>query len=176
MSFSPLSHIGFGGSCHWCTEAIFLSVKGVTQVEQGWIASENDESGFSEAVIVTFNKTKVSLAMLIAVHLYTHSCTAQHSMRQKYRSAIYTFEKKQYLAATKAIDTLQKEFSDKIITMVIPFHAFKLNDEQYLNYYYNNPGKPFCQNIVNPKLQELLKKFPDLADLKKIPQSLHLLK
>jgi peptide-methionine (S)-S-oxide reductase len=47
-----VSKIGFGGSCHWCTEAIFLSLKGVTAVKQGWIASDGQNSTFSEAVIV----------------------------------------------------------------------------------------------------------------------------
>ena len=49
-----IDNIGFGGSCHWRTEAIFLSIKGVTKVDQGWIASEGDASSFSEAIVVYF--------------------------------------------------------------------------------------------------------------------------
>lgn len=30
-----LERIGFGGSCHWCTEALFQSIRGVGRVEQG---------------------------------------------------------------------------------------------------------------------------------------------
>tara|TARA_B100000795_G_scaffold173674_1_gene130984 strand:- start:4871 stop:5212 length:342 start_codon:yes stop_codon:yes gene_type:complete len=32
--------IGLGGGCHWCTEAVFMSLKGVRSVRQGWIASD----------------------------------------------------------------------------------------------------------------------------------------
>ncbi|MBE9583354.1 peptide-methionine (S)-S-oxide reductase [Mucilaginibacter sp. JRF] len=152
---------GFGGSCHWCTEAIFRSLRGVEKVEQGWIATDGDGKDFSEAVIVHYEPAIISLPTLIEVHLYTHSCTAQHSMRDKYRSAIYTFNDTQSVTAKKAINDLQAEFKEPIITKVIPFGEFKLNEEQYLDYYYRDPDKPFCRNIIYPKLQLLLRQFGD---------------
>lgn len=77
------SKIGLGGSCHWCTEAIFQSLIGVLKVEQGWISSEKGNTSFSEAVIVYFDDSIMSLNTLIEIHLYTHSCTSNHSMREK---------------------------------------------------------------------------------------------
>ena len=154
-----MQRAGFGGSCHWCTEAIFQSLKGVTEVEQGWIASNSDANNYSEAVIVNFDPEMISLNTLIAVHLHTHSCTANHSMRSKYRSAVYTFDEEQAAAARKAIEALQVEFEQPIITRVLPFKAFKLNKQEYLNYYYSNPDKPFCENIVSPKLKLLMDRF-----------------
>ncbi len=151
--------IGFGGSCHWCTEAIFRSLKGVESVAQGWIASDGENNTFSEAVIVDFDDTVISLRTLIAIHLHTHSCTSDHSFREKYRSAVYTFSGAQDVVATEALHELQADFAEPLITKVLPFVSFKLNDENYLDYYYKDPSKPFCQNIVNPKLKELLLHF-----------------
>ena len=81
--------IGFGGSCHWCTEAIFQSLIGVETVQQGWISSKPPNETLSEAVLVSFNPNQISIEILIEVHLLTHSCTSEHSMRGKYRSAVY---------------------------------------------------------------------------------------
>ncbi len=159
---------GFGGSCHWCTEAIFLSLKGVKAVEQGWIASNGNDLSFSEGVIVEYNPAIVSLETLVAIHLYTHSCTAEHRMRQKYRSAVYTFNDTQKAAAEVAIRALQAEFEEPVITMVLPYKRFRINQAQYLNYYYSDPGKPFCENIVNPKLRLLLKQFSSSVDREKL--------
>ncbi|OOQ61200.1 peptide-methionine (S)-S-oxide reductase [Mucilaginibacter pedocola] len=163
-----MQQIGFGGSCHWCTEAIFLSLKGVGQVLQGWIASDGDNTSFSEAVIVEFDVEVISLETLIAVHLYTHSCTSTHSMRGKYRSAVYIFGEGQAAQAEAAILKLQSDFDEPIITQVLPFKEFKPNKEEYLDYYYSNPDKPFCQNIVNPKLRVLLERFGDSVDSERL--------
>ncbi|MES2265621.1 MAG: peptide-methionine (S)-S-oxide reductase [Bacteroidota bacterium] len=151
--------IGFGGSCHWCTEAIFQSLTGVAIVEQGWISSNGEHTAPSEGVIVSYDQTEISLQTLIAIHLHTHSCTAKHSMRGKYRSAVYTFDDAQSTEAQTAIIELQADFDQPIITKVLSFQTFSLNDENYLDYYYKDPSKPFCQNIVNPKLKELVRRF-----------------
>ena len=43
-----LFKIGFGGGCHWCTEAVFQSLKGVAKVQQGWIASTEENMSYPE--------------------------------------------------------------------------------------------------------------------------------
>jgi len=154
---------GFGGGCHWCTEAVFSALKGVVTVEQGWIASVNVNADLSEGVIVTYNTAEITLDVLIAIHLHTHSSTANHSMRGKYRSAVYTFNEVDMLPAQQAIANLQQDFENTIITKVLPFFDFKLNREDSLNYYFNEPGKPFCENYINPKLKLLLQKFSDVT-------------
>ena len=160
--------IGFGGSCHWCTEAIFQSLIGVKEVKQGWISSVDENESFSEAVIVSFNPDEISLTVLIEIHLHTHSCTANHSMREKYRSAIYYFNDEEKNSAIDIIKQLQPDFNNQIITQVLPFSNFKLNIEEQLNYYHSNPEKPFCQNTINPKLSYLIKNFSKVIDKKKL--------
>ena len=160
--------IGFGGSCHWCTEAIFSSLNGVKTVEQGWISSLNDDNEFSEAVIVNYDEDIIPIENLVEIHLNTHSCTSEHVLRNKYRSAVYVFNSFQEKECLQIIKKLQADFNQPIITKVISFDKFKLNHDHYLNYYYNNPDRPFCQNIVNPKLQKLISLFPNAINTDKM--------
>ena len=145
-----MQKIGLGGSCHWCIEAIFRSLKGVATVEQGWIASNGENTTPSEAVIVNFDPNEISIETLIGIHLRTHSCTANHEMRSKYRSAVYTFTNEQAEKAEQTIKYLQTDFDQPIITKVLPFQAFKLNEENYLDYYYKDPTKPFVKTSLIP--------------------------
>ena len=160
--------IGLGGSCHWCTEAIFQSLKGVFHVSQGWIRSARIPDNYSEAVIIEFDPDVIALETLIEIHLHTHSCTSEHSMRSKYRSAVYTFSEEQESLAKLAIKALQNGFEDPVITKVIPFGSFKLNSANYLDYYYNDPDKPFCKTFIDPKLKLLLNQFSGYVKDKKI--------
>jgi peptide-methionine (S)-S-oxide reductase len=160
--------IALGGGCHWCTEAVFQSLKGVEKVAQGFVSSMGIHDYFSEAVIVHFNTKEINLRTLIEIHLYTHSSTSKHSMRVKYRSAIYWFHKEQQEEAILLLKDLQESFSEEIITKVLKFQAFKPSREEITNYYYKNPNKPFCKTFIKPKMDVLQKQFSNVVDLKKL--------
>jgi peptide-methionine (S)-S-oxide reductase len=151
--------IALGGGCHWCTEAVFQALKGVLNVEQGFVASEGEYTAFSEAVIVHFNPDVITLKTLIEIHLRTHKSTSNHSMRTKYRSAIYAFSDSQGIEAETILNVFQLEFDNKLITKVYSFLKFKPSREAIQNYYLKNPKKPFCERFINPKLKLLRDTF-----------------
>ncbi len=154
-----ISKIAFGGGCHWCTEAVFQSLRGVDKVAQGYVASVGEKSSFSEAVIVYFSSEEIPLAVLIEIHLYTHKSTMKHSMRDKYRSAVYTFSEHQKQLSEEILTNLQHTFSEKLITEILPFRAFQASREQITNYYQKNPKKPFCERFIEPKLAMLRNQY-----------------
>ncbi len=156
--------IAFGGGCHWCTEAVYKSLKGIISVEQGFVASDGEESSFSEAVIVSYEPSDISLEDLILIHLYTHKSTSDHSMRNKYRSAIYTFGPLDVERSTLALQKFQNNFKKPLVTKVLPFREFKVSDKAFQNYYYKNPYKPFCKTHIAPKIKLLLLQFADKVD------------
>lgn len=154
-----MQKIGFGGGCHWCTEAVFQALRGVETVEQGWIKSTPPFESFSEAVIVTFDPEVISLEVLIEVHLRTHASQVEHSFRSKYRSAIYTFDPDQADRAAGCLSDLQSGFDNPLVTNILPFEAFKLSEERFQNYYLDNPDRPFCKTYIDPKLSTLRGRF-----------------
>ena len=150
-----IGKIGLGGGCHWCTEGVFQSLNGVTQVDQGWIKSSGPNSNPSEAVIVHFEPEMITLEVLIEIHLLTHSSSSNHSMRNKYRSAVYTFNEDQNELGSSII-ARRKQQDQSVITEVLPFVSFELNQEEFLNYYLTRKEAPFCQKFISPKLEQLI--------------------
>ena len=163
-----IKKIAFGGGCHWCTEAVFQYLKGIDKVEQGYVASNNENSSFSEAVIVHFNTDEITLSILIEIHLLTHRSTSNHSMRKKYRSAIYVFLENQKEEVITILNTLKLQFKDEVITQVLNYKAFKPSEEEFHNYYFSNPEKPFCKTYIEPKLKFLLKKYSEVINTEKL--------
>jgi peptide-methionine (S)-S-oxide reductase len=168
MHTENFSNIGLGGGCHWCTGGIFESLLGIKVVNQGWIASIDNNAELSEAIEVCFDQSMISLQTLIEIHLHTHASTANHSMRQKYRSAIYTYDDSQNQEANKVLAALQSDFDKPIITQVLPFDSFKANKDELLNYLYKSPNKPFYKTYIHPKLRLLLTRFKHQVNDKKI--------
>jgi peptide-methionine (S)-S-oxide reductase len=153
-----LTKIAFSGGCYWCTEAVFQSLIGVEKVAQGFISSEGKNDTFSEAVIVSFNEN-IALKTLIEIHLHTHKSTVNHSMRNKYRSAIYYFTALEKEESKHILTTLQLDFDTQIITQVLPFKDFKPSIEASQNYYIKNSQAPFCKKHIHPKLNLIIRKF-----------------
>ncbi|WP_070138149.1 peptide-methionine (S)-S-oxide reductase [Crocinitomix algicola] len=155
-----LGKVGFGGGCHWCTEAVFSVLKGVEKVEQGWIKSTPPYDTFSEGVIVHYDNKIISLEELIEIHLSTHSSTSNHSMRAKYRSAIYVFNDTDRKLSEIILNSACISNEKNYITKVFSLKEFKVNHEQYLQYYTKNKNAPFCKNYIEPKLGLVKSKFP----------------
>lgn len=154
-----MKRFGFGGSCHWCTEAVFQSLHGVEDVEQGFIRSTPPDDEWSEAVIVHFDPARISLQVLVDAHLHTHSATSTHELRGKYRSAIYVPKEASAGQAQAALQQAQQGFDTTLITRVLPLIDFRPSDPRYQNYYRSNPERPFCQRYIDPKLARLRKRF-----------------
>lgn len=151
--------IGLGGGCHWCTEAVFQALRSVERVEQGFVASSPPDDAFSEAVLVTWDPTRLPLEMLLEAHLRTHAATSAHKMRGKYRSAVYVFDDGQAERARAALGRLQAGFDAPLVTRVLPFASFRPSDDRFRNYYATDPERPFCRIYIDPKLADLRRRF-----------------
>ncbi|OUS17998.1 peptide methionine sulfoxide reductase [Nonlabens dokdonensis] len=146
--------IGLGGGCHWCTEAVFQAVTGVSLVEQGYISSQAPYNTMSEAVLVHFSND-VDLENLIDIHLQTHASTQQHSRRKDYRSAIYYFDPEMKSSVEAVMISLSRKRNKNFITQILPFHAFKPSRASIQNYYKTRPEAPFCTRYIEPKLKKV---------------------
>ena len=153
--------IGFGGGCHWCTEAVFQSLRGVHSVEQGFIKSDAHHDGFSEAVVVTFDPEIIPLEILIDVHLRTHASTSHHKLRGKYRSAVYVYSDEQADSVQRHIKKAQSDFDSLIVTLTLPFKGFEPSPEHFKDYYQSNTERPFCTTYIDPKLRKIRQQFAE---------------
>jgi peptide-methionine (S)-S-oxide reductase len=153
--------IGLGGGCHWCTEAVFQALRGISGVAQGFIRSDPPNDNWSEAIEVSFDPTVISLETLIDIHLRTHASTSAHKLRGKYRSAVYTFDEAQADKAEGALRGLQTEFEDPLQTRILCHIGFKASNARFQNYYATDPDRPFCQTYIDPKLRLLRERYAE---------------
>lgn len=144
--------LGFGGGCHWCTEAVFQPLVGVCDVRQGFIRSDAPNDSWSEAVEVDFDPDRISIADLLSVHLSTHSSTSQHRMRVKYRSAVYAPDVDLLGTCATEVANLATNTGLPFVTQALMHRGFKPSDTRYHNYYRSAPERPFCQTYIEPKL------------------------
>ncbi len=154
--------LGFGGGCHWCTEAVFQNLRGVSSVAQGWIAADSPDDAFSEAVLVEFDDSAITPRELLEVHLDTHSSSSDHSMRGKYRSAVYISGAAEEVELTRALADISAKSGQQYITRILAFREFRASRAEIANYYVRGPERPFSRTYIEPKLAAVRERFPHL--------------
>ena len=172
-----LEVVVLGGGCFWCTEAVFLRLNGVIQVNSGYAggivvqpsyeAICTGRTGHAEVIQVIFDPTKISLSELLAVFWATHDPTTLNRQGAdtgpQYRSAIFYLTEEQEKLAREMIEKLNqsKQFSDPILTEITAFSNFYPAEKYHQNYYTLNEGQPYCQYVVRPKVEKLQRLFED---------------
>ncbi len=158
---NPINTLALGGGCHWCTEAVFQQIPGVLSVKQGYLKSISPNDSWSEGIIIEYD-AKVSLELLIDVHLQTHQSKVNHSRRTDYRSAIYYNNEDDREELEVVMISLSRlpagqagKRNQQYITQILPFSAFKPSRESIQDYYRTRPEAPFCQRYIVPKLDKV---------------------
>lgn len=169
----------FAGGCFWGVEAVFESLKGVTDAKSGYAGgtatSANYEdvsdgtSGHAEAVVVTYDPVKITYAQLLDV-FFTVAHNPTELNRQgpdtgpQYRSAIFFNSDEQQKQAAAFISDLngKKVWLKPIVTQVVALEKFYDAEAYHQNYLVRNPRQPYIVQHDLPKLEELKKKFPEL--------------
>ncbi|TQI70802.1 peptide-methionine (S)-S-oxide reductase [Gramella sp. Hel_I_59] len=154
--------IGLGGGCHWCTEAVFKAVKGVHDVRQGYISAKDSPDKFYEGIVFNYDPELVKLEDLILIHLSTHQSMKDHSMRHKYRSALYVYDQLELEKTWETLKTVENSAGSKFITSVYELSSFKESRAEIRNYYQTDPQRPFCTRYIKPKLDLLFEEFKGL--------------
>ncbi|MBY5923999.1 MULTISPECIES: peptide-methionine (S)-S-oxide reductase [unclassified Halomonas] len=165
------ARLALGGSCYWCLEAVYQSLKGVDAVHQGWVAAEPPDSDFHEAVVVDYDPSRLPMDVLIEIHLHTHHATSGHALRQRYRSAVYVQNQVHAQLARQVLTQLQDDFDAPLVTQVLPLAAFRDSKLAYHDYFYSDPSRPFCERWITPKLKLLLDRFSEVADGERLAQA-----
>ena len=166
--------ITLAGGCFWCTEAVFVELRGVEAVESGYIGGRvanptyqavcGGNTGHAEAVRVTFDPAVVGLDELLDIFFHTHDPTTLNRQGgdtgTQYRSAIFPNSPEQKAAAEAAIARNQADWDAPIVTTVEPDAPWYKAEAYHQNYFADNADKnPYCSVVVAPKLAKFRKGY-----------------
>ena len=165
----------FGGGCFWCTEAIFRELKGVISVTSGYAGGTiknptyeqvcAGETGHVEVIKIEFDSESVSYEDLLTVFFATHDPTTLNrqgnDVGAQYRSIIFYTSESQKMEAEAFFKKLNSS-GPKVVTEIKPLEVFYEAEDYHKQYYERNAAAPYCQIVINPKLEKLKEKFDAL--------------
>lgn len=167
----------FGGGCYWCVEAQFQMLKGVSHVESGFSGGQVENptykqvcsgtTGHAEVCNVYYDPSVISFDELLAAFWTCHDPTQLNrqgnDIGTQYRSVIFYHndEQKQKAEAYKKKLNDEKAWDKPVVTEIAPFRKFYVAEDYHQNYYNDNKSQPYCQFVVQPKVEKFKKIFAD---------------
>lgn len=167
-----------GGGCFWCTEAVFVRVRGVLDVESGYSNGQvespsyeqvcSGRTGCNEVVRLVYDPAQVSVRQLLGIFFATHDPTTLNrqgnDVGTQYRSAVYFTTPGQGQEARLLIAELEQGavFNAPIVTEVLPLANYWPAEAYHQDYYEQHPHQGYCAHVVGPKVAKLRQQFIDL--------------
>lgn len=167
----------FAGGCFWCTEAVFLELKGVEAIVSGYIGGKTmnptykeicqGDTGHAEAIQITFNPEVISFGELLELFFATHNPTTLNrqgnDVGTQYRSEIFYHNEEQRAISEDFIRFLTHEdvFGKPIVTQLSPVSTFFEAEDYHQNYYNQNKSQGYCSYVITPKIDKVRQYFKD---------------
>jgi peptide-methionine (S)-S-oxide reductase len=141
-----------GGGCFWCTEAVFVQVKGVLDVESGYCNGKtlnptyeqvcSGMTGHNEVVRLVYDPQVISTRVLLEIFFVIHDPTTLNRQGNdrgtQYRSGVYFTNPSQ---AQVAKDIVAEDY--------------------HQDFFERNPTQGYCLAVAAPKVWKFKKTFSE---------------
>ena len=167
--------ITLGGGCFWCTEAVFVKVRGITDVESGYSNGQvnrpsyddvcSGRTGSNEVVKLTYDASDITLQEILEIFFVVHDATTLNRQGNdtgtQYRSGIYYSTPEQKQVAENMIRQMgeDKIFGRPIVTEVLPIANYWPAEDYHQDYFEKNPNQGYCVAVAGPKVAKFRKTF-----------------
>ena len=171
--------IVLGGGCFWCTEAVFVGVKGITDVESGYCNGHairptyeqvcTGDTGHNEVVKLVFDPAQISLREIFEIFFVIHDPTTLNRQGNdsgtQYRSGIYYATSEQAAAAQTVIGEMRGSgiYNSPIVTEVAPLTNYSTAEDYHQDFFARNPHQGYCMAVAAPKVAKFRKTFARLS-------------
>jgi len=174
-----LQTITLGGGCFWCTEAVFVNVRGIEDVESGYCNGRvgrpsyeqvcSGRTGHNEVVKLQFDPAQISVREILEIFFLIHDPTTLnqqgHDLGTQYRSGIYFSTVEQQAVATELIAEMSNSgvYSNAIVTEVLPLANYWPAEDYHQDYFAKNPHQGYCMAVAAPKVAKFRRTFARLV-------------
>jgi peptide-methionine (S)-S-oxide reductase len=176
---SSLESIVLGGGCFWCTEAVYVAVNGVVDVESGYSNGQainptyeqvcTGRTGHNEVVKLVYDPVVISTREVLEIFFVIHDPTTLNRQGNdagmQYRSGIYFTSPEQEQVAQATIAELGASgiYRSPVVTEVLPLANYSAAEDYHQDFFERNPTQGYCMAVAAPKVEKFRRTFARLA-------------
>jgi peptide-methionine (S)-S-oxide reductase len=154
-------------------------LRGVSKVESGYAGGDMEapsyeqvssgNTGHAEVIRVTYDPATISYEDLLTVFFGSHDPTTPNrqgaDVGEQYRSIILYQTEEEKTVAEKLVKEVNESLRDgtRVVTQVQPLGKFYKAEDYHQDYFKTNTSAPYCQIIIEPKIEKVRKRFAELV-------------
>ncbi len=161
------------GGCFWCLDAVYRTLRGVTDVVSGYTAGQmvdptyeqvcTGRTGHAEAVAVTFDEGTIPADVILDVFFTLHDPRQLNrqgnDVGTQYRSGMYYADDEQKALFEAARDRAADYWDGTIVTEIEPLGEYYVAEDYHQDFFAKNPGQGYCLAVALPKVNKVRKSF-----------------
>lgn len=173
MAIPQTQTLVLGGGCFWCTEAVYVHVKGVLDVESGYANGQTEAptyedvctgtTGYNEVVKLVYDPQQIGVRQLLEIFFLIHDPTTLnrqgHDVGTQYRSGIYFTDSVQESVAREVMSEVQESLSVPLVTELQPLRNYHPAEDYHQDFFERHPGHGYCQAVAAPKVEKFRRTF-----------------
>ena len=176
---NTLQTITLGGGCFWCTEAVYVQVQGVVDVESGYCNGQTQHpsyedvctgsTGHNEVVKLVYDPAQISTREILEIFFVIHDPTTLNRQGNdrgtQYRSGIYSSQEDHARVARELMAQMAASgvFTQPLVTEVVPLAGYWPAEDYHQDYFERNPTQGYCVAVAGPKVAKFRKTFARLS-------------
>lgn len=170
--------ITLGGGCFWCTEAVYVQVRGVLDVESGYCNGQvlnpsyedvcTGTTGHNEVVKLVYDPSQISTREVLEIFFIIHDPTTLNRQGNdtgtQYRSGIYFVNAEQERVARLLIAELNGSgiYKKPVVTEVAALSNYSAAEDYHQDFFARNPTQGYCMAVAAPKVAKFRQTFSRL--------------
>ena len=163
------------GGCFWCLDAVYRTLRGVTDVVSGYTGGTTvhpsyeavctGTTGHAEAVAVTFDPEvipdKVILDVFFSLHDPRQLNRQGNDVGTQYRSAMFYTDDAQKQQFEEARDRAAEYWDGGVVTTLEPLGDWYRAEDYHQDFFAKNPGQGYCMAVALPKVNKIRKSYAE---------------
>lgn len=129
----------------------------------------NGDTGHAEVIRVTYDPAIITFEDLLTVFFGSHDPTTPNrqgaDVGEQYRSIILYQTDEEKTMAERITKEIQESLTDgsRLVTQIVPLGKFFKAEDYHQNYFKENTSAPYCQIVIEPKIEKVKKRFAELV-------------
>jgi len=126
-------------------------------------------TGHAEVIRVTYDPSVISYRDLLTVFFGSHDPTTPNrqggDVGEQYRSVIFYDSDEEKSIGESLIAEIDASLSSgqHVVTQLVRSATFYPAESYHKNYYAENRAQPYCQLVIEPKIEKVRKRFSELV-------------